>query len=361
MHPVKTILADMSLMSTAKSDENPVVDVWDRQWLSTKLAKVHPAQASMFFVNLRLTNLTLQQLLTQSGAKGLYYEPRDESGRMPHSAYRVVWLPGVGRAAAQAAIQTSPHWASLARQGARFGLRIHEQHAEATHKIHKPQAPYLSSTQLKSFTVGPLPYNCTRSSLAKLFQVWEWRARAIQPRGRARDGTGVVWQVLSEGPPESEVYQMAHGDVIITVDEDRRQTESMQPVNLLASAKTVAALREKPNQATSSTTKDPWEDSDPWQPYKSKQIKHSPPEISPHQLRAIEESLKEKSSLRCQRSMEMWQCNLITKIVSVLWKLECSKLNMGSSSRHRHSSSNTRKLNRTSQVCNTIWRFKAET
>lgn len=293
MHPVRTILNDLALVPKDKNEDSPVVDVWDRQWLSAKLARVPPAQATMYIVNIRLTNLAMQHLLTQSGSKGLYLEPRDETGRLHHDGFRVIWLPGLGRAAAQAAIQTSPHWASLARQGMRFGLRTQTQHAETTHNLHKPQVPFLSSAQVKSYTVGPLPFNCTRATLSKLFEQWQWKARATQPKGRARDGTGVVWQVLAESAPASEVYQMEHGDVIITIDEPKRSMlDAAQPSNLLASAKTVAALREKPLHMGMQADKDPWEDADPWQHHRTKQVKTSPPEVSPQQLKAIEDSLR---------------------------------------------------------------------
>lgn len=129
--------------------------------------------------------------------------------------------------------------------------------------------------------------------MTKLFQAWEWQARPIQPRNRASDGSGVVWTVQAEGPPASEVYQLAHSDVIITL-EDTKRIFPKQPVDVLASSKTVAALRDKPQSSQTSSQVDPWEHTDPWQASKQKQVKIGAPEISPQQMRALEESLQEK-------------------------------------------------------------------
>lgn len=41
-----------------------MVDVWDRQWLSLKMSKTAPHQSALFVVNVRLTDITMQQLLT---------------------------------------------------------------------------------------------------------------------------------------------------------------------------------------------------------------------------------------------------------------------------------------------------------
>eukprot|EP00438_Fugacium_kawagutii_P003699 Skav209325 [mRNA] locus=scaffold724:316801:339675:- [translate_table: standard] len=255
--PVKTILNELGF--TGGTDrETQIVDVWDRQWLTHKMGKSQSSSASLFAVNLRLANVSIRQLLSKSGTSGFYAEPRDESGRHTHDDYRVVWLPNLSKGETMAALQTSPHWTSLIRHGNRFGLRTCTQHADSIHSLHRPKVPYLSSAQLRNFSVGPMPFNCTRDSLSKMFELWGWRARAIQPKGRAADGTGVLWHVQAEHPPVSEVFQMHHSDVIVTEDDGKHRPGPSPPVDVLASAKTVAALRNQSMLAGGNPQQDPW-------------------------------------------------------------------------------------------------------
>eukprot|EP00438_Fugacium_kawagutii_P031487 Skav235041 [mRNA] locus=scaffold287:267187:271838:- [translate_table: standard] len=289
--PVKHILQELGLQSQDKHEDNPVVDVWDRQWLTLRMTKTSPQQSAMYMVNLRLTNIDLQQILTKSGEGGLYLEPRDETGRNPNEGFRVVWLPQMTKGSMQAAIQTSPQWAAMVRHGLRYGLRTNTQHAEQIHNLHKPKVPYLHSSQLKTFAVGPMPFNCTRSSLGKMFDMWSWKARAIQPRGRSSDGSGVMWTVQAEKPPVSQVFQMGHGDVIVTEDDEKKSSAASSSTDVMASAKTVAALRAKPLPAANPQS-DPWESYDPWQ----KHPRISPPELSTQQLKALEDRMTERIS-----------------------------------------------------------------
>eukprot|EP00438_Fugacium_kawagutii_P002895 Skav223706 [mRNA] locus=scaffold2379:65847:70727:+ [translate_table: standard] len=292
--PVRHILTELGLIGTDKETETPVVDVWDRQWLTIKLVRTQPDASAMFVVNLRLTGVSLQQLLSKSGQGGMYMEPRDETGRQAHAGYRVVWLPNTNKSTALAAIQTSPHWAALVRYGNRMGLRTLLQHAESLHKTHKPQTPYLHSAQVRNFAVGPLPFNCTKASLAKAFTQWGWKARAVQPRGRAVDGTGVLWSVQAEEGPPAVAFQMSHGDVIVTEDDPKRSPLNTGSPEVQASAKTVAALRERSSGASvANAHADPWEKDDPWGPY-NKIKRTTPPELSPQQFRALEESIRDK-------------------------------------------------------------------
>eukprot|EP00438_Fugacium_kawagutii_P001626 Skav211744 [mRNA] locus=scaffold1548:270156:274947:+ [translate_table: standard] len=263
--PVKYILNELGLVAADKNKDPPVVDVWDRQWLTMKLVKTQQTTASMYVVNLRIQGVSMQQILNHSGTDGLYLEPRDETGRQVHPDYRVVWLPNANRASTQAAIQTCPHWSALARFGTRYGLQTCTGHAESIHNLHKPQVPYLHSAQLRNFTVGPLPFNCTRSSLTKLFDAWSWKARPVQPKGRAIDGTGVLWTIQAEGGPPSEVYQMEHGDIIITEDDGTRASGAKPSVDVMAS-----------------------------QDGRNKAIRMAAPELTSQQMTALEERITEK-------------------------------------------------------------------
>ena len=82
--------------------------------------------------------------------------------------------------------------------------------------LHRPEVLFIQGTELNKFRVGPLPYGSTRQSIANVFRKWEWEARPIGPYAQSTDRAGMIWTVQAAKPPENLVYQLAHGDVLIT-------------------------------------------------------------------------------------------------------------------------------------------------
>ena len=66
--------------------------------------------------------------------------------------------------------------------------------------------------------MGPIPYGTTRKGLIKLFESWKWQAKPLQPAGKSADGTGLKWHVQASEAPETFVYTLSHGDVLIVKD-----------------------------------------------------------------------------------------------------------------------------------------------
>lgn len=153
-------------------------------------------------------------------------EPRNEDGRKPDEAYRVIWLPQQDRHSLQATVQTHTTWCCLARNGIKMGLRTTEDLAEALRSHFKPSSPWLDSSALMSFTVGPFPPGSSRAAILKICKAWDWSAKPVQPKARSADGQGVLWQILSASKPNSEVYQLAHGDVLVTLDPPKKSSGS---------------------------------------------------------------------------------------------------------------------------------------
>ena len=273
-------------------DQQVVLDVWDRQWVNLKLDKVRPQEAQIFLVTVRVLAIDLQPLLSLSGQQGLYFEPRTADGRSPCPQYRVLWMAKLDRDNVNIAIQTATHWSCIVRSGNRIGIRTKEQDAETIHQLHRPNTPFIDAARPKQFAAGPFPFGSTKDSLSKIFTKWGWEARPLQPRARASDGTGIIWTVLAGQPPEFEIYQLHHGDVLISELTSKRVEVAGPKHGVLASAKTIAALHEPKPDAVNlwNVQGDPWQY---WQQDKSQRT--SEQNLLTHQqVQQIEANLEKK-------------------------------------------------------------------
>eukprot|EP00435_Cladocopium_sp_Y103_P021646 s885_g5.t1 len=291
-NPVKLALTKIPELQPSETQGNPILDLWDRQFVTHRLERSPPALAHTFIVTMRVACTDLKPMMSRSGQQGVYIEPRSEDGRSPSADFRVVWLQQQGRGSLQAIVQTSTHWVCLARTGTKHGLRTTEDMAEALHNQYKPSTPWLESSALQSFTVGPFPPGSTRAAIVKICKAWDWNAKPVQPKARSADGRGVLWQLLAATKPESEVYQLEHGDVLITLDPPKKATSAKPVADVQASAKTIAALTSTPKSADS---EDPWATYDPWStPAKLPRPAPSPPSITKLDLEAMEKRMDQK-------------------------------------------------------------------
>ena len=307
-HPVKYILQNSLPLVGGSGPDSNVLDVWDRQFVSLKLDKLPPKRAELYIVSFRVTNLEVTKILDLSGNHAIYFEPRDDVGRQPHSDFRVVWIPKTDKRSVLASVQLAEHWTCLARSGNKFGIRTATQHAQELHELHKPAVPFLEASSLTTFIVGPMPYGATRSSLVKLFGQWEWKARPCQPRGRSADGNGVLWECQASEPPQFEIYTMKHADVLVSPIE-KKKPGGRPPNDIVASAKTIAILKQQQSNQIAGSPVDPLQTHDPWQSYvtPSKQAKLGHQEASSFQpgahqnaptLEAINRAVEQKIEAR---------------------------------------------------------------
>ncbi len=332
-HPVKYVISHCQHLQQ-EGQEIGIIDVWDRQFVSSKFDRKKPSEAEVFIVTFRLGGIDCADVLSDSGTAGIYFEPRTQDGRRPDEAYRVTWIPKVDRASAVSAVQASPEWATLVRSGGRFGIRSTNADAAAIHSRHKPNAPFLSSSEVSLWLVGPFPYGATRASLQKVFQQWNWGARPLQPKGRSHDNVGVLWEVQSANRPEFEVYSMEHSDVVI-IEAPRKSRGEVKSVDVLASAKTIAMMRQSQSHGTgqSSVSVDPWLKDDPWGSYTppTKVLKTKPDTIA---LDSINAAVDRKVAAGLQALEEKFKPGDVPMTGgddergSQCWRIRCRKLKL---------------------------------
>ena len=261
--PVKEIIK----LTPALQRPDVMLDVWDRHYLSARLTRTQAAEAAVYTVSFRLTDVNFDELMQLSGTDGVYYEPRSIDGRSHAAEFRVIWLNRTAKPQALLAMQSTTCWTCLVRSGDRFGLRTKVGDAARVHEQHKPSMPFLDTSTMTSFLVGPMPFGATRTSILKLFKQWGWPARPIQPAGRSADGRGINWEVQASSKPQYDVYQAQHADMLIC-ELPKKGRAPTAPVPLVqSSAKTLEVLRSKQTPGPEGDHADDlWETSgdDPW-------------------------------------------------------------------------------------------------
>lgn len=290
-HPVRAIF-DAEPMLTSKNDEgqNVVIDVWDRQWYSKRFEKTKEQSADLFAFSFRVIATEVDTLLETSGSRGIYFEPRSACGRQPCESYHVTWLPHSTYQEAKYAQQTSPQKTSLVRHGERYGLRSDAMNAKQVHEHHRPDTPFLMGGTKMLYSLGPLPYSTTRESIIKLMKVWQWEGRPLQPRGRSADGSGVNWTIQATSDPSHFVYQLQHGDVLITKTQNRKSEARDSTLNIVASKKTIEQLQ-KTDTIDTIWHQDPWKQ---YKPLSTAPVAAPQPAISQAQLAKIEANVARK-------------------------------------------------------------------
>lgn len=255
--PVKCLMQQEPFRQLQPSD---VIDVWDRQFMTTRMQRVQPEEADIFSVNLRINQKVQEEVFKANGCHGTYIEPRTQDGRHPDEAFQVVWLPKKSFSEAQVSQQTSKTPTTLVRQADRYGLRVASHEAEALHQLHRPDLVYIQGTELVKYRVGPMLFGSTKQSLVHVFSKWEWKARPVAPQGQAKDRSGVMWLVQAAEPPSHWIFQLSHGDVLIS-PEDKVIPVQQPPQAVVASSKTIQALQAN---AVTNSPEDPWIHHDPW-------------------------------------------------------------------------------------------------
>ena len=205
--PVKTILQHEMFVHVSVDQ---VLDVWDRQFLSAKLAKSPPKECEVFSANLRLTTQVTAAILHQSGSGGIYAEPRSDDGRSPNDTFQVIWLPHKSFSEATVAQQTTEGECHLVRNQNRYGLRVPSAVAEQVHKAHRPDQSFIPGTAILKFRMGPMPYGSTKQSVQNICQKLGWQCRPLAPQGQTPDRLGTYWiiQAATVRPTGSVISPM---------------------------------------------------------------------------------------------------------------------------------------------------------
>ena len=245
--------------------EDPLLDVWRRQWLTAAYKPVDAMKADLFVVNIRCVAAQTKHLLPLSGRLGIFLEPRTLDSRLPSPSFQVIWMPRVDLAELCRVQQLQPLVQGLARVGQRLGLRVATEDAPALAQAVKPSSVYLGSGEKQLFEVGPLPFGVDRMLVSKLRQSWHWQARPLHP-ARAVDGSlGTVWTVQACVAPPSNVQSYRGGEVVISKIETKLSAAPSPPKASLVAPSTTVGLCALPGPSSTSG-EDPWLKTDPWKP-----------------------------------------------------------------------------------------------
>lgn len=296
--PLKYIVSKVKVLAVCRkhgctceswhADEDstePLLDVWNRDFLTLGFKKAKPAESEMFACAIRVRADVFDEVVKKSGHAGMYVEPRSADGKSHCDQYHTVWLNKLAHNEALVACAKAKSPAFLIRVNRRYGLKTKMEFANELHSQFKADVPLVSGQASATFTVGPLPWGTTRKGLQELFNSWGWQARALQPAGRAADGKGLLWNALASVPPGASVVQMEHGDVIIVRKEIAPSITPAIPA-IEASSHTRKSLQSCPVAAKS---EDPWAEAAARLP--SVRNDHV---LTSQQLHQIEQSLEQK-------------------------------------------------------------------
>ena len=201
--------------STEKA-RDPILAVWNRQWLSNAYTPDKPEAADMYVVTIRVPIDLEMSLLQVSGATSICVEPPELDGRMISKSYHVTWLPKLNYAQAMALRQTTPGAIGLARLGVKWGLRSKIGDAARVYQAIKPDSSFLPSGQKQLYLMGPLPYGTIKQSVVDLCKQMNWPCRPLQPAPAARAVDGIMWRIQATSHPPKHHLQLTSGDVVIT-------------------------------------------------------------------------------------------------------------------------------------------------
>ena len=240
---------------------DPVMELWNRQWLSYTFSQVKPSEADMFSTTVRVPKSLEVKLLSASGCDSICFEPRSMDGRKPSDDYSVIWLPKTMAAQALLLKQTNVHVVGLARLGSKWGLRCRVSDASKLHELVKPDSEFLPAGQRQLYLIGPLPFGIVRQSLVEALRDLGWAARPLHAMPAARDVSGVMWKVQSTSAPPKAVLSLQDGEAVITrYDQVQVAPKIARPV--IGSSATVSMCKQAAGIDKSAV--DPFQICDPW-------------------------------------------------------------------------------------------------
>ena len=296
--PIKYVLQQVQCLAACKKTNcsckswhpandpgnEPLLDVWNRDFLTQAFRKSRASEAATFACAIRIRTDVFPQVMNASGNGGVYIEPRNDDGKGHSSNFHTVWLNKMTYDEAVAAKATARCCAYLIRVNRRYGLKTGIEHAETLHLQFRSEVPLLVEGKKEVYQVGPLPWGTTRSSLQKLFEQWQWAARPLQPVGRAADGKGLMWLAQATAQPGATAIAMAHGDVIIVKKGAEVVTAPKVP-SVEASLHTKKSLG-----GVESLVHDPWAEAASQLPH----VKRGEIGLTAQQIAQIESNLEKK-------------------------------------------------------------------
>ena len=262
-------------------DENQdvVMDVFRRHYYSDQGKPVSGERASHYGVMIRYLKTQEKSLLLCSGSHGVYLEPRTPDAQAPSTDFQVVWLQ-TDFPTIQHASQCEERSLGLARNGSKYGIRVHAADFQEVFQRLRPEALFLPPGKRSSWHCGPWPYGTDRKALAKVFRDWKWDARPLQPVHSVADG--LMWLIQAITDPAETVYNMKHGQVVVT--KCKSEQEKQPPAEVIGQPSTKQFCQIGQGVDVLQTQ-------DPWKP-KVQQLASVKPVDTSTQLQEIEQRLE---------------------------------------------------------------------
>lgn len=278
-HPIQYILSKVACLNKCQEEvtcdcqkwhapsegvADPLMELWNRQWLSLSFSQVKPQDSDMFSVTIRAPKALEIKLMSVSGGDSIVFEPRSLDGRKPSEEYVVIWLQKATAAQALLKKQTNVHAIGLARLGTKWGLRCRADDASKLHSILKPDTEFLPAGQRLLYLIGPLPFGTVRQSLVEAFRSMNWSARPLHAVPAVRNVAGVMWKVQSTTCPPQAIVSLPEGEAVITrYDQAMENEQPLRPV--IGSNATVNICKQK--TVIDKSGVDPFQVCDPWAKY----------------------------------------------------------------------------------------------
>jgi len=209
--------------------DSPVMEIWGKQWLRLDFRQSHPDQAELFTVHLRLPEHMQLQVQHFSGHEGVYLEPKSIDGRQPSQDFQVIWLPRADESQVLLLRQTVSHVVGMARLGQKLGLRCKTENAAEVFSTLRPGHTFLPPGKRQMFLVGPFEYGTLQASVTQVLQKHGWVAKPVQAVAAKTHIQGLMFRVQSVQDPPTKVIRLAHGDIVISKEEDNMLPEKVVP------------------------------------------------------------------------------------------------------------------------------------
>lgn len=278
--------------------QDPILDVWRRQFLKTGFKTVAPDKADMFSVCLRVPRAIMTQLLAMSGTAGIYGEPRSPDGKEVLAEYVIVWTPKKSPSELSHLRQTNPAVVGVARLGDRRGLRVFADQASKIHEMLRPETAFLPGGLRTQYIAGPFPWGVDRQGICKALRQAGWIVKALQPM-QPVPGRGTMWILQAVDAPPQSIFHMSHGEVVVS---QHKQSGGPKPQHV-ASVGAASTLTLCSQAGSGGTEIDPWLQADPWGAY-AKPASGSAAPNAQDSLQQLEERIQSAIMAKLPTTME---------------------------------------------------------
>ena len=126
-----------------ESQSEPLIDVWNRDFLTLGFKKSKPSESELFACAIRVRQEVFDDVMKQSGKSGIYIEPRSDDGKSHGDKYHTVWLSKMAFNEAVVACAKAKTPAYLIRVNRRYGLKTKVEFANELHKQFRADEPMM--------------------------------------------------------------------------------------------------------------------------------------------------------------------------------------------------------------------------